>query len=59
MKANQKFRLGYIDAEKALKLMNRAPGKMNLEKLFRVKGEDYKKGFLKRLESIGKETSEA
>jgi hypothetical protein len=54
MNTNYHFRLGWIDADAAIKLLNRSPGRLHLDKLFKVKGADYQKGFEKRLSEISK-----
>jgi len=54
MQANQKFRLGYMDARAAMSLANKMPSQGNMNALFRIKGPDYKAGFLKGLKSVAK-----
>ena len=49
MNTNHNFRLGYIDADAYFRLNNRLPSAVNLALLFKVKGEDYQKGFEKRI----------
>jgi hypothetical protein len=53
--ANSNYRLGYMDADAFIKVSNKTPGRVNLEKLFKVKGADYRKGFEQRLQTLAKE----
>lgn len=59
MNTNQSFRLGYIDADAFIRISNTAPGKINLKKLFKVKGADYQRGFELRLHTLSKEAGQA
>jgi len=46
---NHNFRLGWVDADASVKLLNKAPGTLHLARLFKIKGKDYQEGFEKRL----------
>jgi len=55
MNTNHNFRLGYVDAKAAISIANKQPTTGNMNKLFKVKGAEYKAGFLKGLKAYAKE----
>ena len=39
MHTNYKYRMGYMDADASIRLLNKAPGTLHLERLFKIKGQ--------------------
>ena len=54
MHTNYNYRLGYIDAKAAISIANKQPTTGNMNMLFKVKGAEYKAGFLKGLKAYAK-----
>ena len=54
MHTNYKYRMGYMDADASIRLLNKAPGTLHLERLFKIKGKDYQLGFEKRLAQLSR-----
>ena len=55
VEANHKFRTGYMDAGTFLNDGKPLPDEAFLERVFKIKGESYKAGFMKRIQSTRKE----